>query len=88
MAATSTITFDKASYTVGDTITVTVVDSSLLGITESETATYTESDGDKVTQVTTIQHPDVVAGGLISSTARVYTKASQTGATVVYTGKA
>lgn len=88
MSTTPTATFDKPSYNVGDPITLTVIDPTLVGATETENASYTEADGDAVTQVTTIKHPGAAVGVLTSSTGRVYTLVSQTGATLIYTAKA
>ena len=83
-----TLTFDKPSYNVGDTITVTVNDPHLLATTETETDTYTETDGDHVTVATTINHPAALPGTLVSSSGRVYTRGPITGSTLVYTATA
>ena len=85
---TATLVFDKPGYNVGDIITVTVTDPTLLATTETETDTYTETDGDHVTVATTIGHPGARAGTLVSSTGRVYTRVSVTGAVIVYTATA
>ena len=85
---TATLVFDKASYTVGDLITVTVTDPSLLATTETETNTYTETNADHVTVVTTINHPGAAVGTFVSSSGRVYTRVSVTGDVIVYTAKA
>jgi len=84
----ATIAFDKPSYNTGDTITVTVTDPSLVGLVEPESDSYTEADGTQVTVATTIKHPGAALGTLVSSSGRVYTRVSVTGAVVVYTATA
>lgn len=81
----ATLVFDKPSYNVGDVITVTVTDPSLVGLVETESDSYTEADGTKVTVSTTIKHPGAAVGTLVSSSGRVYTRVSVTGDVIVYT---
>lgn len=96
MAATApaitSITFDKASYAPGDTITATV---DYTGGTSDVTQTFTGTATDSTTKETgtlqvtfTVTEPDQTTISVADSGGRVWTKISDTGSIAKFTATA